>query len=111
MTITFWLAVAGLPLFLGANSVAVELRPLPPEIMAVACDSRMFGHVEGNAQHLCDGVSRGIVLDPEKIDDTPTLRVLLCHEWFHLTHPAIRGDSAWELFREAEAYAAGEKCR
>ena len=74
----------------------------------VACHS-MFREVEGNVQHLCDGLpDRTILINATAYEHNPkALLNVIAHEVAHFSLPPVKGATAFERFREHEAHKAG----
>lgn len=74
----------------------------------VACHS-MFREVEGNVQHLCDGLPDRTILINETayIHNPKAMLNAIAHEVAHFSLPPVEGATAFERFREREAHKAG----
>lgn len=88
--------------------VKVAFVELHPETGGVACHS-MFREVDGNVQHLCDGLpDRTILINETAYEHNPkALLNVIAHEVAHFSLPPVKGTTASERFREHEAHQAG----
>lgn len=104
------LSLLGAPPLPDAQGVAISFQTDgPPGIYGVACHSS-FREVEGHAQALCgDLPDNTAVIYVDEIDSRALLLNVLAHENAHLRFGVGGGETAWERFREQDAYAEG--CR
>ncbi len=114
IALSLLLLLMGAPEIENADEVTVVFAQGGPDgIRGVACHS-MFETVEGNAQGLCAGYADGTALIftdelPQGQGFRYALLETLAHESFHLAAGPTTGDTAWERFREAEAYEEGRR--
>lgn len=113
------LSLLGFPSIEGAKDMRVVFQsgaPNGPETRGVAC-LRSFRQVEGNVQHLCDGLPDRTILIYHEVLAGPEygdnfryyLADTLGHEAEHLrTGPNMNGTNLWEQNREGRAYLIGQ---
>lgn len=110
MTLAAFLSLLGASPIKGAEDAGVAFSSDGPEgIYAVACHRELFGDEPGNAQALCgDLPDKTVLLYVDEIPDRRTLLSVLRHELAHFELGVNQhGRTAWERFREGEAYAIG----